>query len=328
MRQLMDNETPQGVSDEWSTIPWRKLERYIFRLQKRIYQAKQRGDTRAVRGLKRVLKRSKAAKTLAVRQVTQDNKQLPLSPRRNGLPVKLIDWSCLMIREYSTRALIELMQIGKTPSGTDPVFHHAPEAFNRIEVVATMRRQEMQPKLLVPVCQRRRKLVRPMDATAVGYHDHLFAGTAKEGHHLMDVLAKPLRLKMGDNLIEDFGGPILDRADDTEQHPAGDTAPGAIAAPRVAFEALVAFDLALAQWTDGQASPLGFAPPARPGQGKTPEDGFIFIEQNDLTPASPIFEGSEFERRPRQFSRVGSEPSRGSAVADVFFLRRRGRSRG
>src|SRR5215475_10774018 len=74
MRQLLDNEAPQGVSDEWSTIPWRKLERYIFRLQKRIYQAKQRGDTRAVRGLKRVLKRSKAAKTLAVRQVTQDNR--------------------------------------------------------------------------------------------------------------------------------------------------------------------------------------------------------------------------------------------------------------
>src|SRR3989442_460625 len=74
MRQLMDNETPHGVSDEWSTIPWRKLERYIFRLQKRIYKAKQRGDTRAVRGLKRMLKRSKAAKTLAVRQVTQDNR--------------------------------------------------------------------------------------------------------------------------------------------------------------------------------------------------------------------------------------------------------------
>src|SRR2546427_3660844 len=74
MRQLMDNETPHGVSDEWSTIPWRKLERYLYRLQKRIYTAKQRHDTRAVRGLKRVLKRSKAAKTLAVRQVTQDNR--------------------------------------------------------------------------------------------------------------------------------------------------------------------------------------------------------------------------------------------------------------
>jgi hypothetical protein len=34
---------------------------------------------------------------------------------------------------------------------------------------------------------------------------------------------------------------------------------------------------------------LGFVPPACPGQGKTPEDSFIFIEQNDLTPASPIF---------------------------------------
>ncbi len=70
----MDNETPEGVSDEWSAVPWRKLERYIYRLQKRIYKAKQRGDERAVRGLKRVLKRSKAAKTLAVRQVTQDNR--------------------------------------------------------------------------------------------------------------------------------------------------------------------------------------------------------------------------------------------------------------
>jgi N-terminal domain of reverse transcriptase len=70
----MDNETPHGVSDEWRTIPWRKLERYLFRLQKRIYKAKQCGDTRAVRGLKRVLKRSKAAQTLAVRQVTQDNR--------------------------------------------------------------------------------------------------------------------------------------------------------------------------------------------------------------------------------------------------------------
>jgi RNA-directed DNA polymerase len=70
----MENATPHGVSDEWTTIPWQKLERYVYRLQKRIYKAKQRSDTRAVRGLKRMLIRSKAAKTLAVRQVTQDNR--------------------------------------------------------------------------------------------------------------------------------------------------------------------------------------------------------------------------------------------------------------
>src|SRR5215813_13810129 len=173
-------------------------------------------------------------------------KQLPLSPRRNELPVKRIDWSRLMICEYATCALIELMQIGKTPSSADPVLHHAPEAFHRIEMVSAMSRQEMQPKLLVPVCQRRCELMRPVDATAVGHHDHLFARVAQEGHHLMDVLAKPLCLKMGDNLIEDFRGAILDRPNDTEQHPAGDTAPGAIANPRLAFEALVTFDLTLA----------------------------------------------------------------------------------
>jgi hypothetical protein len=73
---------------------------------------------------------------------------------------------------------------------------------------------------------------------------------------------------------------------------------------------------------------LGFAPPARSGQGKTPEDGFIFIEQNDLPSAGSVLEGREFERRPRQLSGVRSEPARGAAVADVFFLTRRGRSRG
>jgi hypothetical protein len=225
-----------------------------------------------------------------------------------------------MIRKYATRALIELMQIGKTPSSTDPVLQHAPEAFNRIEVVATMRWQEIQPKLLVPVGERRRELVRPMDATAVGHHDHLFAGVAKEGHHLMDVLAKPFRIKMGNHLIEDFGGPILDRADDAEQHSTGHAAPTPIAHPRLAFAGLFAFDLAWAQRSCGQPRALGFAPPTRPGQGKTPEDGFISIEQNDLTPASPVLEGGEVERRPRQLRGVRSEPARGAAVADVFFL--------
>jgi RNA-directed DNA polymerase len=70
----MENETPPGGSDEWRTSPWRKLEGSLFRLHKRMYKAKQRGETRAVRGLQRVLKRSKAAKTLAVRQVTQNHR--------------------------------------------------------------------------------------------------------------------------------------------------------------------------------------------------------------------------------------------------------------
>src|SRR6266568_7915558 len=174
--------------------------------------------------------------------------------------MKRIYGSLLMRHEHAARALVELMQIGKTPSGADPVLHHPPEPFDGIEMVAAMSRQEMQPKLLVPVCQRRRELFRPVDATAVGDHDHLFAGVAKKGHHVMDIVAQPLRITMGDDLVEDFGGAILDRANDTEQHPAGDPAPGARADPRLAFEALVAFDLTLAQRPGGQASALRFAP--------------------------------------------------------------------
>ncbi len=67
-------------------------------------------------------------------------KQLPLSSRLNLLPVKRIHWTLLMGHEYLARALVELMQIGNTPSRSNAVLHHAPEAFDGVEVVATMGR--------------------------------------------------------------------------------------------------------------------------------------------------------------------------------------------
>lgn len=186
----------------------------------------------------------------------------------------------------------------------------------------------MQPKLLVPVCQRRRELVRPVDATAVGDHDDLFPRVAPESHHLMDILAQPLGVKMRDDLIDDARSAILHGTDDAEQHAAGHTAPRAIATPRLAFEGLLAFDLTLTQRTRGEASALRFPPPARAGQGKAPQDRFVFIEQNDLTTTRPVFEGGEFEGGIREGRRVGIQAPGGAAVGDVFFLRPRGRSRG
>ena len=58
---------------EWNDIHWRKLERNVFKLQKRIYQASNRGDVKLVRRLQKLLISSRAAKALAVRRVTQDN---------------------------------------------------------------------------------------------------------------------------------------------------------------------------------------------------------------------------------------------------------------
>ncbi|MFM6401326.1 group II intron reverse transcriptase/maturase [Planktothrix sp.] len=58
---------------EWKNINWRKAERCVFKLQKRIYKASQRGDVKLVHKLQRLLQNSWYAKLLAVRRVTQDN---------------------------------------------------------------------------------------------------------------------------------------------------------------------------------------------------------------------------------------------------------------
>ena len=59
---------------DWNAIPWRKLERAVFKLQTRIYQAKRRGNVAAVRKLQRLVLHSWSAKCLAVRRVTQENR--------------------------------------------------------------------------------------------------------------------------------------------------------------------------------------------------------------------------------------------------------------
>jgi len=58
---------------EWNQVNWRKLERKVFKLQKRIYRASQRDDVKALRKLQKMLMKSWSARALAVRRVTQDN---------------------------------------------------------------------------------------------------------------------------------------------------------------------------------------------------------------------------------------------------------------
>lgn len=58
---------------EWRHVNWRKLEKRVYKLQKRIYRASARDDVKAVRRLQKTLMKSWSAKCLAVRRVTQDN---------------------------------------------------------------------------------------------------------------------------------------------------------------------------------------------------------------------------------------------------------------
>ena len=77
----------------------------------------------------------------------------------------------------------------------------------------------MEAKLALIVGEGRVKLMRSMDPTPIDDHHDLFAGFAEDRHHLMDILAQFLGIKMGDDFIEHFGGAILDSADDQSSTP-------------------------------------------------------------------------------------------------------------
>src|SRR5215475_1424346 len=179
----------------------------------------------------------------------------------------------------------------------------------------------MEAKLLVVVVERCIELVRSVDPAAVDDHHDLFVRCAEDCHHLVHILAQLLGIKVRHNFREDFGSTILDCPQDAEQHTAGDPAPGAIAEPRLAFEGFIAFDLTLTQGTSEQTRALGGAPPAGAGQGKAPEDRFVFIEQNDLAPARPVLEGRKVDRAIGEVGGVGIEATSGPIVAYVLFFK-------
>ncbi|MDJ0590768.1 MAG: group II intron reverse transcriptase/maturase [Pleurocapsa sp. MO_226.B13] len=67
-----DSTKPNTVG--WDNINWLKVERYVYKQQKRIYAASRRGDVKQVRKIQKTLMRSWSNKVLAVRRVTQDNR--------------------------------------------------------------------------------------------------------------------------------------------------------------------------------------------------------------------------------------------------------------
>ncbi len=60
-------------SESWKQQPWKKFQRNLFRLQKRVYKAIRVGDKQKARSLQKLILKSHAARMLAIRQVTQLN---------------------------------------------------------------------------------------------------------------------------------------------------------------------------------------------------------------------------------------------------------------
>ncbi len=69
----MAKSDSQKNTEAWRDINWRKAERYVWKLQKRIFAASRPGDIKLARMLQRTLMRSWYNKVLAVRRVTVEN---------------------------------------------------------------------------------------------------------------------------------------------------------------------------------------------------------------------------------------------------------------
>src|SRR5690349_6272049 len=92
----------EEVSGAWRELPWRKLEQHVYRIQKRIYRASQRGNHRQVEKLQKLLLKSEAARLLAVRRVTQDN-QGKKTAGVDGVKSVSPEGRFLMVRQLHTK---------------------------------------------------------------------------------------------------------------------------------------------------------------------------------------------------------------------------------
>jgi len=61
------------ASELWKSFKWKKFQKILFRLQKRVYKAVRVGDKRKARSLQKLIFKSQSARLLAIRQVTQLN---------------------------------------------------------------------------------------------------------------------------------------------------------------------------------------------------------------------------------------------------------------
>ena len=63
----------ESKSEAWLDLPWKKFQRNVYRLQKRIYKASRNDDQVKVLKLQRLMLSSQQARMLAIRQVTELN---------------------------------------------------------------------------------------------------------------------------------------------------------------------------------------------------------------------------------------------------------------
>ena len=58
LKELGSYGRRETTTENWNSLPWKDIQRNVFRLQQRIYQAARRNETKRVHDLQRLLLRS------------------------------------------------------------------------------------------------------------------------------------------------------------------------------------------------------------------------------------------------------------------------------
>ncbi|NJM74043.1 MAG: RNA-dependent DNA polymerase, partial [Scytonema sp. RU_4_4] len=70
---MVRHMTSDRHSELWINLPWRKLRKNLFRLQCRVWKAIRVNDRKRALSLQKLILKSRSARLLAIRQVTQLN---------------------------------------------------------------------------------------------------------------------------------------------------------------------------------------------------------------------------------------------------------------
>jgi len=62
-----------NTSERWKKLPWKKFQKALFRLQKKVFKAVQVGNKQKARSIQKLILKFQAGRLFAVRQVTQLN---------------------------------------------------------------------------------------------------------------------------------------------------------------------------------------------------------------------------------------------------------------
>lgn len=145
-------------------------------------------------------------------------------------------------------------------------------------MMATVGRQEVETQAPRPTFKRGCKFVGTMYPAPIDDEDDFLPGRAEGGHELVEILTELRGVKVGHELIKDFGGAVLHRTHQGEQDPVFEAVPRMILLPRLAFARFGVVDLAARQRTEREPVAGRLMPPADPREGKAPQHGFICVQ--------------------------------------------------